>query len=283
MFDGALPSSPLSSPEKLQRARGRARLSVAVINGETRLRELYQDGCAKLRCPKIYDSNALDAVLLNTAGGLTGGDNINTEIHAAPGSAVTIASQTCERIYRSLGGAAQVETNITIAEDARVEWLPQETILFDGGRVRRRLRVDMAPDATFLAVEPVVFGRVASGEILGSGLFRDSWRIVRNDTLAFADETRLEGPLDALIKRPGVLGGAKAVATVLLASPEAEQFVEPARNLLDTSPNTGGVSFVNDVLISRLIAPDSQQLRASLIPLLTLMRSGRDMPRAWQI
>lgn len=283
MFNGALPSSPTSSPEDLQRARGRARLSVAVVNGKTRLRELYQDGCAKLRCPKSYGTNTFEAVLLNTAGGLTGSDRIETEIHAAPGSAVTIASQTCERIYRSLGTAAHVETNITIAKGARVEWLPQETILFDGGMVRRRLRVDMAEDATLLAVEPVVFGRVASGETLDHGLFRDSWRIVRNDRLTFADETRLEGALDALTKCPGVLGGAKALATVLLAAPEAEQFIEPARQLLNASPNIGGVSFVNDVLISRLIAPDSQQLRASLIPLITLLRSGRDMPRAWQI
>ena len=87
MFDGALRSdsadparAPAPSPDELQRARGRSRLSVAHKDGATRLRELYQDGCAKLRCPKTYDADSFEAVLLNTAGGLTGGDRIETDI-----------------------------------------------------------------------------------------------------------------------------------------------------------------------------------------------------------
>jgi len=289
MFDGALrsepagPADPAPSSDGLQRAWGRARLSVTRKDGATRLRELYQDGCAKLRCPKTHETTSLEAVLLNTAGGLTGGDRIETDIRADPGSAVTIASQTCERIYRSLTGDALVETRVSIADSASVEWLPQETILFDGGRVRRRLHVEMAVNARFLAVEPVVFGRVASGETLGHGLFRDSWRIRRDGELIFADETRLDGDIGAIISRPALLGGAKAMATVLLAEPDADRFIDPARKLLDAFPITGGVSFVNGALLSRLAAADSMQLRAGLIPLLTLLRDGRGLPRVWRL
>jgi urease accessory protein len=285
MFDAALRSDttdPVPSPDELQRAQGRARLSVTHKDGATRLQELYQDGCAKLRCPKTHDATSLEAVLLNTAGGLTGGDRIKTEINAAPGSAVTIASQACERIYRSSAGDALVESRISITDSASVEWLPQETILFDGGRVRRRLHVDMATNARLLAVEPVVFGRVASGETLGHGLFRDSWRIQRNGALIFADETRMDGDIGAITNRPGVLDGAKAMATVLLAEPDAERFIDPARHFLDAFPGTG-VSFVSGALVSRLAAADSMQLRACLIPLLTLLRDGRNPPRAWQL
>ena len=293
MFDAALRSDatqPSDAPVvdtgpaqglRLQRARGRSRLSVAYLDGATRLREMYQDGCAKLRCPKTYGTEFFEAVLLNTAGGLTGGDFLETDVAVGPRAALTITGQTCERIYKSLGGDARVDTHLTLDDDAHLEWMPQETILFNAGRIRRRLRVEMPGTARFLAVEPVVFGRVASGESVTSGLFRDSWRLFRNGQLAYADESRLEGDIDAILNRPATLSGAKAMATVLYAAPDAETLVEPARAAFAAAPVTGGVSCINGVLLSRLVARDSMKLRAGLIPLLTFLREGRDMPRAW--
>jgi urease accessory protein len=285
MFDAALRSDPAPTGDaqapRLQRARGRSRLSVAKLDGATRLQELYQDGCAKLRCPKTYGSEFFEAVLLNTAGGLTGGDHIETDVRVRPGAALTVTGQTCERIYKSSGGDALVETRLSLGEGAHLEWMPQETILFDRGRIRRSLNVEMASNARLLAVEPIVFGRVASGETLGPGLFRDSWRIHCDGDLRYAEETCLDGEIGEIVNRPATLNGAKAIATVLYAAPDAETLVAPARESLHGAPVIGGVTYVNGVLLSRLIARDSMQLRAGLIPFLSFLRDGRDMPRAW--
>ena len=285
MFDAALPSDPAPSSDaqapRLQRAHGRARLGVARLDGATRLQELYQDGCAKIRCPKTYGFDFFEAVLLNTAGGLTGGDHVETDIRVGPGAKLTLTGQTCDRIYNSSGGDVLVETRLSLGDGAHLEWMPQETILFDRGRIRRSLTIDMAKNARLLAVEPIVFGRVASGETLESGLFCDSWRIHCDGALRYADETRLDGEIGTIIDRPATLNGAKAIATVLYAAPDAESLVAPARETLDGAPVIGGVTYVNGVLLSRLIARDSRQLRAGLIPFLSFLRDGRDMPRAW--
>lgn len=281
MYDGISRSDPGIDTPGLQRARGRARLTAAVAGGRTRLHALYQDGCAKIRLPKVHGSTALEAVLLNTAGGLTGGDRVETEIVAGPEARVTVTSQACERVYRSPGGEAGVATRLALAADASVDWLPQETILFDGGRIARTLDIDMAVGARLLAVEPVLFGRVASGEVLGHGLFRDSWRVRRGGRLAFADETRVDGPMDEIIAGPGVLGGCRAAATVLLVAADAEALLEPVRALLAETSIAAGASTLDGLLLCRLAAPDAMALRGALIPLLTLLRGGEDLPKAW--
>jgi len=265
----------------LQRARGQVRISVGVKDGRTRLKDLYQDGCAKVRLPKVYGSEALETVLLNTAGGLTGGDRINSTVDLGANAMLDVTTQACERVYRSLGSVATVTTQLRLCNSATLHWLPQETILFDGGRFCRTLDVSMAEDASLLAVEPIVFGRVASGETLGDGLFYDSWRVRRAGQLVFADDTRLEGPLDDIISRPAVLAGAKATATVLLVAPDAPSLLDPARDVL-ASYNAGASSF-NGMLLCRIVAPNSMALRAALVPLLTLFRGGLDLPRAWHL
>lgn len=277
MYDG---TSPFSDKHRLQRARGLARLGVQHSRGRTRVEDLYQDGCAKVRLPKVHGTGPFEAVLLNTAGGLTGGDVFQTEVTAAPGSHVTVTTQACERVYRAVDGTAQVETRLTIANGAKLNWLPQETILFDGGRIQRRLEVDLVQDATFIAVEPLVLGRVASGEGLGKGLFQDSWRVRRGGQLIYADETRVDGMIDEITARPAALNGDKAVATVLVVSIGAEDLLATAREVLGTVQ--GGASAFDGMLVCRLIAADSYDLRTILIPFLTLLTGG-PLPRVWYL
>ncbi len=285
MYDGTSPSKRLAPKgAELQRARGRARLTVKRAIGRSRVDEMYQDGCAKLRLPRVHaaagDDPPLEALLLNTAGGLTGGDRFETEIQIGPQSRASVTTQACERVYRAIEGTAEVKTRLTIEEGAALHWLPQETILFDGGRIRRRLDVEMAEDAQLLAVEPLVLGRLASGEALGGGFFQDSWRIRRDGRLVFADETRLVGEIDRLAGRPALFDGAKAMAAVLYVGRDAEDGLDPVRRLLGDGP--AGASAFDGLLACRLLAADSYDLRLRLIPLLTLL-SGRPLPVAWTL
>jgi len=282
MYDGTSPSDRPGETLSLQRARGRARIAVRAEDGVTRLSDLYQDGCAKIRLPKVYGPSSAEAVLLNTAGGLTGGDVYGTEAVAGPGAFLTLTTQACERVYRATGDQpARVETRLSAGAGAKLHWLPQETILFDGGRLARSLNVDLQGDAAFLAVEALVLGRVASGETVSGGAFTDSWRIRRDGTLIFADAARIAGDIDAVASGPATLAGNKAVATVVLAAPGAEDRLADARAVLDPLP-TAGASALPGLLICRLVAPDDRALRAVLVPLLNLL-AGRALPRVWHL
>ena len=285
MYDGTSPSDRPGETLSLQRARGRARIAVRADGGVTRLADLYQDGCAKLRLPKVYGPSSTDpgveAVLLNTAGGLTGGDVYGTEALAGPDAFLTLTTQACERVYRASSGTARVETRLSADAGARLHWLPQETILFDGGRLDRTLDVDLSGDAAFLAVEALVLGRVASGETVSAGSFTDSWRVRRDGRLIFADAARIGGDIDAVAAGPATLAGMKAVATVVLAAPGADDKLAEARAVLDPLA-TAGASAMPGLLICRLVAPDDRALRACLVPLLNLL-AGRALPRVWHL
>lgn len=280
MYDGTSPSD--RSLPTAQRARGRARISAQLKDGRTRLEDLYQDGAAKIRLPRVHGNGPLEAVLLNTAGGLTGGDVIETEAEAGPGAALTVATQACERLYRALPAdpPARIETKLAAGPGARLAWLPQETILFDGGRAHRRLEVDMAGDASLLAVESLLVGRRASGETVAAATFRDTWRVRRDGKLVFADDCRLEGPVAEILAGPAVAAGCAAVATVLLVAPGAEAKLEDARSIL--AGITAGASALNGTLRCRLVAADGQGLRKRLLPLLECLYGG-PLPRVWHL
>lgn len=259
----------------LQRARGCARIAVRDDAGRSRLARLYQDGCAKIRLPKTA---GLEAVLINTAGGVTGGDRLEWAAEAGAGARLTITTQASEKVYRARDGEAEIRTTLAAAERARIEWLPQETILFDGGGLRRTLHVDLDRGAELLATEAVVLGRTAMDETVRTGALRDRWRIRREGRLVFADDLRLDGAVADLAAGAPMLAGARALASLLMVSEDAARLLDPLRRVLGP---TGGASAFDDKLFARVTAPDGFSLRRVLIPALTILREGAPLPRVW--
>ena len=202
---------------RMQRAHGQANVSFRSRDGRTCLDRLFQEGCAKLRFPRPLGTDDPQAIIINTAGGLTGGDRFGTEVTLAAGAAACVTTQACERIYRSTGADAVVTNRLRLAAGAKLAWLPQETILFDGGHLSRSLDVDLADDAELVAVEAVLFGRQAMGETLHSGRLHDRWRIRRDGRLIFADDLRVEGDIAARLASQPAMAGCPAMATVLFA------------------------------------------------------------------
>lgn len=262
------------------RARGNARLAFTAVGGETRLDVCYQSGSAKIRLPRTASNAAKEAVLLNTAGGLTGGDHLVYGVSAGAGSRALVSTQAAERIYRRLAGEARIETDLTVAARARLDWLPQETILFDRSALSRRLVAEVAADATLFAVESIVLGRRAMGETAPDTVVSDSWRVRRGGRLVFADGLRLDGNTEAIMSGGATGGGATALATLLLVSPDAEGLVDAAREMLAGCRGDGGVSAWNGLLVARLLAPSAEALRTDLIALVERLR-GSPMPRVW--
>ncbi|MBB2711552.1 urease accessory protein UreD [Rhizobium sophoriradicis] len=263
-----------------QRAEGRGHLAAKLLDGRTRLRELYQEGAAKIRLPDTFDAS-MEAVIINTAGGLTGGDRMDWSVVAGAGTKIDVTTQACEKIYKASAGVAEVATRIEVGAGARLDWLPQETILFDRAALFRRLDVDLDESAEFLAVEAVLLGRKAMGETVDTGLFRDRWRIRRAGRLIHAEELRLSEGVAALSARPAVLGGQVAFATLLYAGPLAEAYLGRVRPLVEGM--MGGASAWSDKLIVRLAAADGFTLRKILIPVISVLRNGARVPKVWNL
>lgn len=272
------PSEP-SGLAAMQRARGAVRVSFKTVAGRTVLARLFQEGAAKIRLPRVPGEGA-EAVLINTAGGLTGGDALDFEVEAGASATVTATTQACEKVYRSAGGVARVDVRLKAGAGARLDWLPQETILFDRSALARGLAVDLADDAVFLAVEPVLYGRQAMGEQVTRGLFRDRWRIHRAGRLIFADDVRLEGPIADLLARPALGGGNRALASLIYCAPDAERLVDKVRGALG---DRGAASVFDGKLVARLAAPDGMALRGALIATLGLLRGPSSLPKVWTI
>jgi urease accessory protein len=266
-------------PLELQRARGRAEVAVSRRDGRIRLDRLYQEGCCKAILPRA-EGPAPEAVLINTSGGVTGGDRIGWRLEAGPGAALVATTQAAERVYRSAGGAAQVETRLVLGAGAALDWLPQETILFDGGRLARRLEVEMAEDARLLALECVLLGRAAMGETVAAGALDDQWRIRRAGRLVHAEALRLTGDIASAGAGPATLRGARAFATLVHVAPEAETRLDAARAALGAEGVLAAATAKPSVLIARWLSPDAQALRAGLIRFLIAFRAA-PLPRVW--
>jgi urease accessory protein len=266
----------------LQRVTGRARVRFERAGETVRLRDLDQSGSAKVRLPKVH-GEAPVAVFLNTAGGLTGGDRLEYEAQAGEGAHAVITTQAAERIYRSQEGPADVQGAIRVDAGGLVEWLPQETILFDKAALTRALAVDLEGSARLLAVESVVLGREAMGEDVHAVSFRDRWRIRRNGQLVFADETRISGDATDILSGSATAAGGRAFATLVDCREDADGDIDAARTAVGDIRRDGlsaGVSARSGLLIFRLVAENGQILRAGLMGLLEAWRGAR-LPRTW--
>ncbi|HEV7384158.1 MAG TPA: urease accessory protein UreD [Phenylobacterium sp.] len=264
----------------LQRAAGAGRIAVRAEGGATRLARLYQDGCAKIRLPTDHAARGLEAVLINTSGGLTGGDRMSWRVDAEAGATLTLTTQACEKVYRARDGRAEVGVTLNAAAGARIDWLPQETILFDGAALSRTLEAELAADACLLAVEAVVLGRTAMGETVRRGALRDRWRIRREGRLVFADDLRFDGPVAEVAALAPTLAGGKAFASLLLVAEDAARFLAPLRQAIGPA---GGASAFAGKLFARIVAPDGLGLRRALLPAIAALRGGEPAPRVWRL
>jgi urease accessory protein len=272
------PASPAAIRPALQRARGEGRIAVAAPSGETRLQRLYQDGCAKIRITRDAAARGLEAVLLNTSGGLTGGDRLAWRAEAGPGAHLTLTTAACEKIYRARDGEARTSVSLDVAKGGRLDWLPQDTILFDGAALDRRLDADLAADAVLLACEAVVLGRSAMGEEVRQGRLAEHWRVRREGRLVFADDLRFDGPIAELADQPPLLDAARAYAGLLLVAPDTEARLADVREAIG---GAGGASAVDGRLFCRIAATDGLALRRALIPAIAALR-GAPPPRIWR-
>lgn len=265
-----------------QRARGVLHVTTRLRGTETRLAGLRQEGCLRA-CFPHSGAGPLQVVTLNTSGGMTDGDGLQTRLAVEAGAFMVVASQAAERVYRARPGAspARVSVRAEVARHGRLEYLPQETILFDGCALDRHLTVEMDPDSTYLGVESLVFGRAASGEVLGSIRLRDRVSVRRGGRLVLHDGVILHGPAAAILAGPATGAGAGAVASLVYAAPDAEVCLAPLRDSLAGEGLACGASFRDGMLVARIVARNGARARQAVLAGLAVLRGKNALPRVW--
>ena len=257
------------------RAVGRVALTVGVSGNVSRRVRVREDGSLRVRFP---NADGLEAVLVNTAGGIAGGDRFGVEIALGAGASLVAGTAAAEKVYRSNGPDADIEVKLDVGAGARLSWLPQETILFDCARLTRRIDVDMAEDASLVLAEAIVFGRSAMGETVAQGSLTDRWRVRRGGELAFAETVRLDGAIADKMAQAAVANGNVAIATVLIA-PGSEAKVKAVHALETNFIGEAAISAWNGIAVARLCARDGAALRHDLVAMLAAL--GAPVPRLW--
>ena len=271
-------------------ADGAAEIGFADSGGETRLRHLYQSDPCRVLFPRPAPGAACEAVIVTTSGGIVGGDRLRFAIAAGAGTRATVTTQAAEKIYRSAGSDAGITVAVEAGADAVLEWMPQETILFDGARLRRETTVEAASGARLLGGEIVVFGRIARGERMAHGLLHDSWRVRLDGRLVWADALHLDGDVAAVLDRPFTFDGAVATATVFYVGPGADDLLDIAREALGSADDgcPAAASRLGPLLLVRFLGRDAAALRQAYARLWSVLRVAAlgfpaSLPRVWQI
>lgn len=260
------------------RARGRISLAVESITGVTRRKRVHESGSLRVRFPGPA-SGELEAVTVNTGGGMTGGDAFDIDVAVGENAQLVVTSTAAEKIYRSLGPPATVNVTISVAAGGTLTWLPQETILFNKAALHRRIEVDLADDARLVLIEPLVFGRTGMGESVGHGELRDSWRVRQNDRLIYAEGTRLDGHIAQTLGETAVANGGVATATALIV-PGDEAVADAIHAMSGEFRGEVGASAWGGRAALRFCARDGAALRHDITCALKTLRAA-PLPRVW--
>lgn len=250
-----------------QRCQGQVQLSFGV-GGVDVLRE---SGSAKVRVPR----GGHEAILINTSGGLAGGDRVSLALEAHKGAQLCVTTQAAERVYRTLGPPADVRVALKANEGATLYWLPQETIFFEDSALSRQIDIELEQGSSFLGVESMVFGRQEMGEIVSRVAVKDRWRVQHSGSLFHVEAFKM-GP--AWPQSTATFAEHRAAATLLMIAPQIEERLDRVRNLIAVCD---GASAWNGKLVARLLATDGYELRKKLVSLMHALIGVGQLPRCW--
>jgi urease accessory protein len=275
-------------PPSLERAYGACELILSGRTGTTRLAHLYQHDPYRILFPRVDPGELTTAVVTNTAGGMVGGDRLRVDIRIEDGGRAIVVGQSAEKVYRSLGPATELDVTLAV-EGGWLEYLPQETILFEGSRLRRQTRLDVAGGGRALAGEILVFGRVARGETLTYGLVRDAWTVRRDGRLVWADALQMESDdIARCLGAPAGFSGARASAMAVYVGPDATERLDEARALAAGKDVRSGATLCGPVLVVRWMGADPLAVRRAFGDFWQGMRAAAAqlparLPRLWHV
>lgn len=232
------------------------------------------------------------AIVLHPPSGIAGGDTLDIRIAAGASTHVQITTPGAGKWYRSAGARARQSVTIRAESGATVEWLPQETIVFDGAIARMETAISLAADARLIAWDVLCLGRAAAGERFRQGRFDLALAIDRDGAPAWRERGGFDGG-DALLQSPAGWAGRTVCGTLLACAPDllpqTSALLERCRDIhpadaalhsLSALPNGGGL------IVARYLGDSSEAARHWLAALWCELRPaccGREavVPRIW--
>ena len=257
-----------SSDKRLQRAEGTCRIVLGGSEKGTRIMDVYQESPTRVLFPQTGDGRAPEAVLVNTSGGVAGGDRLHSTVTALNEAAIAITTQAAEKIYGAINESAHITTALNVRDAAKVAWLPQETIVFNRARVRRETHIEVSSGTQLLALEWMVLGRAAHGEKVSAGSISDSFRVRKNGRLVWADTFLVGDDAFSHISRKALLSDSTALATLLYFGPDLEVLLQLIRDVCSSLVFHCGATLVSGLLVARMAANCSFDLKTGLRNLL---------------
>jgi urease accessory protein len=281
MFDTTRPTvgdlKPFASQEEgtraptdkdLQRAVGCGRIVLSGSENGTSIMDVFQQSPIRIMFPRAGGAPVEEAVLINTAGGIAGGDRLECHVTALANASIAVTSQAAEKVYRALSEPARITTKLKAWEAAKLAWLPQETILFNGGRLSRETEIELSSGAELFALEWLVLGRAAHGEKMVDGHVTDTWRVKRDGRLIWADCFRATDEMFPQLSRAALLSNCKAVATLICFGPYLDARLERLRDIARLLECQCAATSVSGLIIVRFAATVSYDLKRALCSLL---------------
>jgi urease accessory protein len=270
----------------LQRASGVGRIVLRGSESGTEVVDLYQKFPVRIMLPRIHDGAVREAVVVNAAGGIAGGDSLGLEVTASGKSLVTVTTQAAEKIYRALDEPARVETKLKVRETARLAWLPQETIVFDAARFCRRTEIELCDGTELVALECLVFGRAAHGEEFASGFIRDQWLVKKDGRLVWFDSFRVAEETFLHLRSKAALSDHNTIATLLYFGPYLDPRLEMFREVAQSLACDCAATTVAGLIVVRIAAHASSELKVALIRMLKHLGREDDpalfrVPKMW--
>jgi urease accessory protein len=263
-FDAPAPHSANSSDKDLQRAEGSCRIVLGSSERGTRIMDVYQRSPIRVLFPRTAGTQLQEAVLVNTSGGIAGGDRLESSVTAMDNASIAITTQAAEKVYRAINESAHITTTLRACDAAKLAWLPQETIVFNRARVRRRTQIEVSSGAELLALEWLVLGRAAHGETISAGEITDSWRVMKDGRLVWADSFRATDDVFPHLSRKALLSDCTAIATLLYFGPHLDERLQFLRDLASSFECQCAATLVGGVMVVRFAARVSCDLSAAL-------------------
>ena len=267
--------------------KGEAKISVRRTPDQRQAIDFFQRSPYRVLLPRPSSPNIMEIAIANTSGGMVAGDDLNIDVAMGDKTLATVTSQAAEKAYRSHGPEISVEVNLKAGSKSTLKWMPQETILFDGVRLRRRISIHSREDARVLAGELLILGRIASGEILSHGLFHDEWRIEYEGDLIWADNLHLAGDIGSQIASPVGFDESVALATFVYVAADAPIHFDFARSFLTSSGSRVGATLIGNVIVVRWLGKVPSTVKKNYADFVTYFGSEvsdlpRSLPSVWQ-
>lgn len=258
-------TSNSTSDMDLQRSNGYVRIVLSGSENGNRIDDVFERSPMRVMFLRNGNHEMEEAVLINTAGGIAGGDRLECSVSGLPGASVAVTSQAAEKVYRALNEPARVMTRLEVRDSTRLAWLPQETIIFNSARLHRTTEIELSSQAELLALEWVVLGRAAHGETVYAGNITDSWRVKKDGRLVWADGLRITDEIFPHLMRKSLLSNYSAIATLIYFGPRQNERLDFLRELISSLRCRGGATLVSGLIVVRLAAREPSVLKLALV------------------